>query len=875
MTIQPFSSVYKYTDPIRYFKANDPYFYEVDNIPLKQLQENCNFLKDQINGLAGGELFPTGTNNPQETVGRVTRKDFDELLPYVDGTDNKVYVRPGRFTGRVNDAYTISPLQIIRQLFVNTEGGVAVQLPYNTYSFKTMTDTQLKSIMNNFKSTFSQNSLSMNGLFERSFVRATFDENRTTNVSPSGSASYNDLLINNNLGGQLSNIYRSIFILPYTTEIGHQPTFQTSQQVTDITVPSYNPEQGFLFDPYLESQFIKRWRGVVRTSVVNVEETLSIEIPEFSDEDFYYIDEGGNRIQLSATQRVDLVFIYTKPIDVSATTIAKFEGNPVKITKPVLGIVKGAGIGINFLSTNTNIDQNHTNILDLLDDDNNFRILPSVADENGVNLGFKISSDLTIKGSFPSPDDLMNIAPQLLETLSDGHIALVGQSVLPVAYVVRRRLVPNIINSQDLIDIRPFFRTTELTYNERSGLAAATPQISLANPVASENYVDSSIKKIGDRVSQVQQSIPTNVLGGTTTPRIVKSGYVLGGTSYGVESTLKDYIKWAKNAFNGGSNWTSEQQIEQVLKVNWDYPSDLQLNSTPGWDLAEWVKRPGYGGAGTKECDWINYAYSEDRLISIVDESFGNDKNYAPYGWNNYTLAGGSGYLKGKIIPNKPSFDIQVTNAARYGGAYSLCYVKKTFIVNKPLWCADVKLDAKLFNCCPMSQSSGKGGANSGAEFSNIWYSKRRLNNNQIALTVFVSWGIDLAGTPLDTDSLARRTRFPSLNREQGQLFAGFLVLDSRIASEPDAGTRAQGPTLIENNRFSTGAQNNNLIDNIYPPGAAVIEGVLPWTNIPSAYGSQVGVALYPSIQFDIWAIPFGYGVSTNYSTENPTITFQ
>lgn len=41
-------SSYRFTDPIRYFKANDPIYFEVENIPLKQLQENDNWIKDQI-----------------------------------------------------------------------------------------------------------------------------------------------------------------------------------------------------------------------------------------------------------------------------------------------------------------------------------------------------------------------------------------------------------------------------------------------------------------------------------------------------------------------------------------------------------------------------------------------------------------------------------------------------------------------------------------------------------------------------------------------------------------------------------------------------------------------------------------------------------
>ena len=47
-------SQFKFTEPVRYFKANDPYYYEVDNIPLKQLQENCLWLRDQLRKLGGG-----------------------------------------------------------------------------------------------------------------------------------------------------------------------------------------------------------------------------------------------------------------------------------------------------------------------------------------------------------------------------------------------------------------------------------------------------------------------------------------------------------------------------------------------------------------------------------------------------------------------------------------------------------------------------------------------------------------------------------------------------------------------------------------------------------------------------------------------------
>ena len=63
-------SSYRFTDPIRFFKANDPYYFEVDNIPLKQLQENCNWLKDQVRLATETQLTS------------IKRVDIDELRPY-------------------------------------------------------------------------------------------------------------------------------------------------------------------------------------------------------------------------------------------------------------------------------------------------------------------------------------------------------------------------------------------------------------------------------------------------------------------------------------------------------------------------------------------------------------------------------------------------------------------------------------------------------------------------------------------------------------------------------------------------------------------------------------------------------------------------
>lgn len=118
-------------------------------------------------------------------------------------------------------------------------------------------------------------------------------------------------------------------------------------------------------------------------------------------------------------------------------------------------------------------------------------MLAMVADSLNPDNGF---SELGIHGSFPAPDDLMNLVPQLDSDLPADHLALVGQTVLPIAYIVVKANatasfsnsnIP-VITNDDIIDIRPFFRTTELSYNERSGLAAAVPAPSIANPVVTQ-----------------------------------------------------------------------------------------------------------------------------------------------------------------------------------------------------------------------------------------------------------------------------------------------------------------------------------------------------------------------------------------------------
>jgi len=76
---------------IRYYLANDPYFYKVDNLPLVDLVDNDVKLQFQIDQL-------------QNQIGSFTgRATFGELKPYTsEGTPGKVFVSPGSFLARVN-----------------------------------------------------------------------------------------------------------------------------------------------------------------------------------------------------------------------------------------------------------------------------------------------------------------------------------------------------------------------------------------------------------------------------------------------------------------------------------------------------------------------------------------------------------------------------------------------------------------------------------------------------------------------------------------------------------------------------------------------------------------------------------------------------
>lgn len=76
-------------EDIRFYLPADPYYYQVDNLPLKDLLNNDVRLQDQIDVLVA------------DNTSTVSRDGFTELQPFINGAlPGTVSVRPGNFIGR-------------------------------------------------------------------------------------------------------------------------------------------------------------------------------------------------------------------------------------------------------------------------------------------------------------------------------------------------------------------------------------------------------------------------------------------------------------------------------------------------------------------------------------------------------------------------------------------------------------------------------------------------------------------------------------------------------------------------------------------------------------------------------------------------------
>lgn len=870
--IKYYGTPFTFISPIRHFKANDPYYYEVDNIPIKQLEESQKFLKDQVDGII------TRQNNKKEI--EIDRSNFSELKPFARGTDRKVRVKPGKYTARINNAYSITPLQVITQIagFSNsvTDGGTASEAvsDLNTWRVDTNIGTYAESVLQEFQDGLYGDALNMNGLAERAFVFPFDDEDGISypqgpdllNVSTPGYSEYDS-----DLGPDDRPLYPN-----YIGAILKHNTPETTRDLTlikNVYTPGEVPfggQQG-----RIESEFIKRWRGAIRTSVVDVPAELEVTVPDFDTGDFFYFDSAGVKQELPATQRIDLLFIYSKGVDESSTTIPKFDsnGNPTLLTSATLGILKGAGIGVS-RTTSTNND-NADDRVELQSLDGTPIMLAHPGDSRAADTGFYTSAGF-IRGSFPSPDDLMNLAPVLSENLETTALPLIGQSILPIAYIRVNSDGPiaDIINDEDIIDIRPFFRTTELAYNERAGIAAATPQVSIANPVVTEAHLEKVRKEVysdlRNRIDGLTGQVSV-VQGPGNVSRVIAAGDVLGGY-FGPEGAL---MKQAKSNAAGGIFVAPMNQLADLVEENFGYrPGSIPY--LPQWDKANWTANSQI--TGSQVCDYINVS-----LPKVSEfKSTGNAAKYLPpwrgaeggtnQGDNLTTIQGR--YPQGYRLamynwgPNNTKYPYSTTqtilgpdsngnlsqisvpgvlgsigNTVGQGVLDELNarnvqinYVSKRINLDfqSVPWVADYHVNVNLLHCTPLSESVG-----TGRNSSCVWIQKAKDY-----FIINVAWaGTNVALTNAETNG--HLPWMPS-NRNNPELFAGFAQPQMSLLGGTPFQNYSPGKFGEESLNLASNTA-NDLYNKLIAGDPAVNSG-------PNFFRPVVPI-LYPSVTWEVVGI--------------------
>lgn len=563
-------SPYRFTQPVRLFKANDPYYWEVDNLPLEQLEENILWLKDQV----GNSTFVSG----------VGRSDLAELKPFANGASRSVFVQPGRYTARINDAYNkgIGSKALTQRAVLNTQEREGFTFTY--------TDEEIRALLGDSTNTVFLN----NGLYDH------LQHHNSESTSPVGFLldwrhGYSYFTENNKGINEVANLPKNKLALWKKTS--SFPSQVDLQQAA--------------------TEFTRVYGGAIRTSVVNVAEQMSISIPEF--------DVDDHRVGTTAQPqvRVDLLFIYSHPIDASSTTLPSPNGSvPTEIFEPRLGLLKGAGVvAVSAVTQGGSQDlTNTTGYVDSVEYGENsgaesFRLdMGKGVDENSNYLMNAVASDQlqndagigNVYASFPSPDDVMNLAPMFAEQIESGdnQYNLIGQSILPVAYVFVKRNKA-VIEQSDLVDIRPFFRTTELAYNERAGIAAASPPLSFANPaVGKQELRDSTYKAHRDMLDRVVP-LTTNVNSLLGNGRVLAKGMIFGGTKWGVEGA---YLAFMQR--NGLFNTETSESALAGLKEYGHVPADVtSLPLYPGWDINHdyFDDAPG-GSPGSRRNDRLHSA---------------------------------------------------------------------------------------------------------------------------------------------------------------------------------------------------------------------------------------------------------------------------
>ena len=819
-------SNYRFTDPIRFFKANDPYYFEVDNIPIKQLQENCLWLKDQVR------------KDTTKLLG-VKRGDLDELRPYATGGDRVLRVNPGRYTARINDASTKTPLAYLSKVMGTAVGDVdswSTALP-NPGNFPNGKNAVLEAALDTFKQSVAQEAMGMTGLVERAFTWPVINSDSPIDTDgvklaglayggddvniPGGGAAYSPMVITQALiWAKSQNATADSYILP---------SFETT-----------NTNNGWAKFPRTESYFIKRWRGVSRLAIVDVDDEISIEVPQFDPEDFSYIDSTGATTQVAGVQsRIDLVFIYSKPVDSSGVNILKPSGK-TGITKPTLGIVRGAGIKTNFKET-TNFTQDY---LDNLNDDHG--ILAHPGDQLNTGMGFNSTSSNDIaqdvRGSFPAPDDILNLAPLISENLEDNAYELVGQSILPVAYVWVQS-GSQVVLTTDVIDIRPLFRTAELAYNERAGIGAAFPQLSLANPAVGKGQLDYELKRSYDNLKGQIDTL-TDESAGTPqdSTNTLATGYIFGGWNFGPEGALYDYYQGVF-ADDGNAGTDADSYIKQYIVSKYGFggiAAQVNIPTYPDWDLSQWCIE-NTGGIVTDQGLWPNDYVNT--YLSTMARGGSTDPSIVAGSNSQVTYADGTttgGGLPARL-KNTGSFEGWEKGAASHNvSRINFSYISKKIKFVRPSWLADYKVDVSLINSIAENYRGSTWQESAGSYFG-TWVEK-----GYDEFTIYVSF-------VANTNNHDKIDRLGQASYPAPRKYKGVWVSDR-------GGERFSGFAVLVGDL---------LYSNTAPVGASYPGGYVG--------NPRIGKCTYPTVMWNITGVPNAdvLYLYRNLNGTNPTITLK
>ena len=247
---------YSFTHPIRYYKANDPYYYEVDNIPLRQLEENVLYLKDIVAGDSnlGGVLT---------SKSELDLRNIKQLRPTVEGTRG-IKVNAGWFNARINDVYSTSEplLKLMNQS--SPEGGGPTIIPNLEQVWDS---TKKETIWNDFLGT-DETPYNMNGLE----ITYTFHQSPGGMGGNWGAASNT----NTRLTGEGSEAYPK-----YNSANSLRWPLQTSSRLTPADLArvfgiNLLGSAAYSYDNLqdIHLAFVKVWRSPFRTAVVDFPESV-------------------------------------------------------------------------------------------------------------------------------------------------------------------------------------------------------------------------------------------------------------------------------------------------------------------------------------------------------------------------------------------------------------------------------------------------------------------------------------------------------------------------------------------------------------------------------------------------------------------------